>query len=218
VHVWRVDLNDVTDDLVELLCTQERARAERMLSERDRRLWTRSRGVLRALLGSYLQKDPSTLRFATGPHGKPELLDHATGSAAASEPSSAPSPGPSFNLSHSGQLALYAFKGTGAVGVDVEVARRPVDEIALAGRAFGPDEARRLEELDPATRKWEFLRLWVRHEAELKCRETGLGGADAEDASAGELWIAELEVGARAAAAVALSAAPHELRLWDWQG
>ena len=121
----------------------------------------------------------------------------------------------SFNLSHSGQLALYAFTETGAVGVDVEVARRPIDEIAIAARTFGPAEARRLGGLDPAIREREFRRAWVRHEAELKCRGTGIGGPEA-GLGGREPWTAELEVGPRAAAAVAAEHPPRELCCWDW--
>src|SRR5271167_1851046 len=51
VHVWRTDLTAVKDELAQLLCGDERARAEGILGERQRRLWSRSRGVLRALLG-----------------------------------------------------------------------------------------------------------------------------------------------------------------------
>jgi 4'-phosphopantetheinyl transferase len=212
--VWRVDLEAVTDDLGELLCGEERARAERFVSESDRRRWTRSRGVLRTLLGRYLQKDPGTLRFATGAHGKPELLGDAMGSTAASEPGSVRTPRLCFNLSHSRQLALYAFTETGAVGVDVEVARRSIDEIAIAARVFGPGEARRLQGLDPEIRQGEFLRAWTRHEAELKCHGTGIGGAAAVASGHGP-WIAELDVGPRAAAAVAVQEPPRELRLED---
>jgi len=200
VHVWRVDLTTVTDSVAELPCGEERARAERLLNERDGRLWMRSRGVLRALLGRYLQEDPRTLRFSTGAHGKPQLRQH----------------GLSFNLAHSDRLALYAITQTGAVGVDVEVERRPVKEVAVAERTFGPAEARRLATLDPADRAREFRRLWVRHEARLKCRGTGIAGA-ASGASAGELWIAELDVGALAAAAVAADPPPRALCTWDWQ-
>ena len=171
-----------------------------MLNKRDGQLWMRSRGVLRVLLGRYLQQDPGALRLSTGAHGKPELRPQ----------------GLSFNLAHSGRLALYAIAETGAVGVDVEIARRPVNEVAVAERSFGPVEARRLADLDPAAREREFRRLWVRHEARLKCRGTGIGGTSAE-ASTGQLWIAELDVGDRAAAAVAADAPPRELCTWDWQ-
>jgi 4'-phosphopantetheinyl transferase len=200
VHVWRVDLTTVTDDLAELLCGEERERGERLLNKRNGQLWMRSRGVLRALLGRYLQEDPETLRFSTGAHGKPELRPR----------------GPSFNLAHSGSLALYAVAQTVAVGVDVEMARRAVNEVALAERTFGSAEAGRLAALDPADRAREFRRLWVRREAQLKCRGTGIAGARAE-ASTRELWIAELDVGARAAAAIAADAPPRELCTWDWQ-
>ena len=97
------------------------------------------------------------------------------------------------------------------------MARRALDEVALAERTFGPAESKRLAELDPPARKREFLRLWVRHEAEVKCRGTGFAGKDAADTSERELWIAELQVGVRAAAAVALSEAPRELCCWDWR-
>lgn len=217
MHVWRVELTAVSDELLELLNKGERERAERLLNAGEGQLWARSRGVLRALLGRYLRNGPGTLRFAVGEHGKPELLDEATGSAAPRKPGSASPPDLTFNLSHSGALALYAFARAAAVGVDVEVARRPLDEIALAARAFGPAEARRLTVLDPAMRNREFLRLWVRHEAELKCRGSGFGGARAADTSGGKLWISELEMGARAAAAVVVSATPREVRLWRWQ-
>jgi 4'-phosphopantetheinyl transferase len=212
VHVWRADLGGVADEICGLLCGQERARGERMVNDRTRDLWMRSRGVLRALLGGYLSRDPSTLRFARGARGKPELSPDAV----------------SFNLSHSGPLALYAVTRTGPVGVDVEVARRPVDEVAITARVLGEAEARRLEELDPASREQAFLRAWVRHEAELKCLgvgigESGRGGSlglgnretDTEGGD-GRPWIADLQVGPRAAGAVAMAVAPEELRCWEW--
>jgi 4'-phosphopantetheinyl transferase len=222
VHVWRADLEAVADDMHGLLSPEERVRARRLLSQRDRQRWIRARGVLRALLGRYLQNDPTTLRFAAGTHGKLELLDAAGGSAAASAPTSAKLPRLSFNLSHSGGLALYAFTKTGAVGIDVEVARRPINEIAIAARALGQAEARRLEALDPPVREREFLRAWVRHEAELKCVGTGIGRAATGTADP-RPWMAELEVGPHAAGAVAVAEPSRELPVrhldlscWEW--
>jgi 4'-phosphopantetheinyl transferase len=215
VHVWRADLTAVGGDLGELLCSEERARAERFLGERDRQLWTRSRGVLRALLGRYLRQDPSSLRFATGAHGKPALVEHDSEPPATPPLSCARSPRLSFNMSHSGQLALYAFSEAGAVGVDIEGARQPSDEVAIAARVFGAAVARRLERLDPAARQREFLRAWVRHEAELKCLGVGIGRAHA-GVDRRMLWVAELDLGPSAAAAVAAERPARELRCWDW--
>src|SRR5271168_3240092 len=126
IHVWRADLTTIEDDLEDLLCAEELARASRILPERKRILWARSRGVLRALLGRYLDRDPRTLRFVVGPHGKPGLLRDDTESVEDLR----------FNLSHSGSLALYAVTVGRAVGIDVEVPRRRVNELAVAERVL----------------------------------------------------------------------------------
>lgn len=147
LDVWRADLTAVGDELSQTLSSDERERAERMLSEHNRSLWMRSRGVLRALLGRYLDEDPGTLRFSTGAHGKPALLEATP---AGSMPGSGRKPRPTvplqFNLSHSGDLAVYAFAAGPAVGIDVELERRTVDEVAIAARTFGAAEASRLRE------------------------------------------------------------------------
>ncbi len=203
VHVWRADLAAVADELADLLCEQERARAERILSESRAELWARSRGLLRALLGRYLQREPGSLRFAAGAHGKPALIDVTATELA-------------FNMSHSGQLALYAFSAAGEVGVDIEVERRTIDELAVAHRTLDRSTAERLEGLDPDTRRREFLRAWARHEAALKCLGLGIGGTQA-DVGAAELWVVELELGhPDVAGAVAAECKARELCCWDW--
>jgi 4'-phosphopantetheinyl transferase len=203
VHVWRADLTAVAEDLGNLLSTEERARAERMVDARNGELWRRSRGLLRELLGRYLQRDPSSLRFSVGEHGKPALDDDTY-------------PTVDFNMSHSGQLALYAFSAAGAVGVDVESARRPTDEVAIAARVLGASEAARLQALDPPSRRREFLRAWTRHEAELKCLGTGIGGADSVIEGT-RPWVADLQLGGGAAGAVAAARPARELRCWGWR-
>jgi len=223
VHVWRANLEAVPERLLGLLSPEEHARAARLVGERRRQLWARAHSVLRELLGRSLERDPRMLRFSTGPHGKPALRDDPPGSAA--EAAELTPAGPRrlhFNMSHSGGLALYVLSTVGEVGVDVEVAGRPLDVLAVAARAFGPAEARRLQQLDPPTREQELLRAWVRHEAELKCRGTGIGGAGAEGAEGAErkmrekVWIAELDMGSHGAAAVAVARPPRELSCWEW--
>jgi len=213
--VWRADLAAVSGEVAESLSGDERARAERFLSTRDAERWRRARGLLRALLGRYLQREPSSLRFAVGEHGKPALAPDADDAPAASSSASASSPRLLFNMSHSGPLALFAFSGTAAVGVDVEVARRAIDEVAVAARALDAAAAARLQALDPPARQREFLRAWARHEAELKCLGTGIGAAAAPP-ELRALWVLELAVGENAAAAVACERAPSELRRWRW--
>ena len=163
IHVWRADLEAIGDRPEQLLCPAELARAARIVPARKRVLWSRSRGMLRALLGRYLDRDPLDLCFALGPHGKPTLLQEgeATGDL-------------HFNLSHSGGLALVAVTAGREVGVDVEVPRGRVDELAIAERVLGSEQARRLAALNSRARARAFLRAWVAHEAVVKCLGLGL--------------------------------------------
>src|SRR4029077_6240816 len=126
----------------------------------------------------------------------------------------------SFNLSHSRHVALYAFAQEGEVGVDVQLSRRgaargAIGDAALAVCAFGATQAQRLDGLSQAAREREFLRLWTRREAALKCAGTGFAGRGA-NAPERQLWIAELDVGAGAAGAVAIEQPARELRSWEW--
>jgi hypothetical protein len=102
--------------------------------------------------------------------------------------------------------------------VDVELRRRELDVVALAARAFGPAQARRLAALDPASAQREFRRAWVRQEAVLKCRGLGLGARQADDQGddAAQPWIAELDWGADKAGAVAAMNRPTTLSCWGW--
>jgi len=231
VDVWRADLEADGDDLEALLCAGERERARQIRSARDRRRWIRSRGVLRALLARYLDSDPRALRFVSSEHGKPMLESAGPGVRVGGPPEvgvgvgvgvdqDAPAGGKPetdlrFNLSHSGALALYAITAGHAVGIDVEVPRRQIDELAVAQRVLGVEQARRLAILEPRARTSEFLRVWVAHEAAVKCRGLGLG-APLEDA-AGDLWSTELDVGPPAAAALAREGGRCRLRCWEWQ-
>ncbi len=202
VDVWRADLSDEEGERERaLLSPDERERAARFVRAELGLHWAHARGILRALLGVYIGVDPAGLRFAVGPHGKPEL----TGAAAAVR----------FNLSHSGTVALYAFARDREVGVDVELPRRPRDIDAIAARTFGAAETARLRALDPTQREHEFLRAWVRYEAVLKCRGTGIGGAETvQDGS--DPWLHELAVAAPAAAALAVEGIACEVRCWQW--
>jgi len=205
VDVWRADLDAVSEDLTRVLSGDEQARAAHILSERDRLLWSRSHGLLRTLLGGYLDCDPASLRFDAGPQGKPSLGSAHTAAT-----------GIGFNLSHSGTLALVGVTDAGQIGVDVEVARRPLNELAVAGRMLGPEAAAHLEHLDPARREQEFLRLWARNEARAKCLGAGLAKATPRPAGRDEPWVTDLDIGPDAAAALALEREPQRILCFSY--
>ncbi len=209
VHVWQAELTDGGEALPAALSAEERVRAQRIGREPERRLWSRSRGVLRALLARYLRCDASALELIAGEHGKPALAPSVAGEARLH-----------FNLSHSGRRALYAFTELSPVGVDIQLARerrsggRGPDYLALARRTFGTDEAERLRQLQEPLREHEFLRGWARHEAASKRDGGGLGRRAFGSEENG--WIADLDAGPRAGAAVALERPARELRCWSW--
>ncbi len=195
--MWRADLDGAGEELLGLLSTEEQARAARLMSARNRQRWARSRGVLRALLGLYLDADPAVLRFHFGVQGKPSL-----------DP-----PEISFSLSHSAGVALYAIAPTAAVGIDVEIAQRSIDELAIARRIFRPGVSARLEELAPAERSREFLCFWVRHEAEVK--RLGIGIGSPLPAGSQPAWCTDLDLDV-GAGALAVDPQPRDLRCWSW--
>jgi 4'-phosphopantetheinyl transferase len=161
VWTWRLGAGD--DDLALLICllsADERARATRFVGARDREQFIVGRARLRQILASYLALPPETMRFSYGKHGKPLLsrYPHA----------------PSFNLSHSGDLAALAVSGCGAVGIDVEQLREVGTEIGQ--RFFTDNENAILARLSGRRRIEAFFRCWTRKEAVVKANGKGLMG------------------------------------------
>ncbi|HJQ31620.1 MAG TPA: 4'-phosphopantetheinyl transferase superfamily protein [Pyrinomonadaceae bacterium] len=165
VHVWRalLDAPEVrVRRLLELLAPDERERAARFHFERDRRRFTVARGLLRGILGGYLNSAPEALRFVYGAQGKPALV-------AEQNPG-----GLRFNVSHSEGVALFAFARGREVGVDVERVSSRVSCEEIAGRFFSPGEVARLRALPAELREAAFFDCWTRKEAYIKARGEGL--------------------------------------------
>ncbi|HEX7290534.1 MAG TPA: 4'-phosphopantetheinyl transferase superfamily protein [Conexibacter sp.] len=199
VDVWLVALDGAHDDGP--LDARERDRAARFVRDEDARRWRAARATLRRLLAAYADADPRELRFDEGPHGKPRLAGERR---------------LRFNLSHSGDVALIAVAWDHDVGVDVELPRRTVDHAAIARRVLTAAEADRVASIeDPGERERAFLQAWVRWEAVLKCRGTGIGGAAARPA-APDPWVTDLNVPPPAAAALAVANGPAAVRSWRW--
>ncbi|WP_287127748.1 4'-phosphopantetheinyl transferase superfamily protein [Candidatus Cyanaurora vandensis] len=158
VQVWRVDLRAPDQDWHHLLSLEEQARAAKFSGEQRRSDFRTGRGVLRWLLGRYLNQDPRELQFSYGPQGKPDL-----------EP-----PGQlRFNLAHAHGLALYAFAWNRAVGVDLEYLRSVRLERIVA-RCFAPVEIEFFQQLPDQAREPAFFNGWTRKEAYLKALGRGL--------------------------------------------
>lgn len=225
VQLWRVDLDAIAGDenrWQKLLSGDERTRAARFHFARDRQRFAAGRAWLRIILASYLSADPAALGFIYSAKEKPSLAPpHAEY-------------GLSFNLSHSGGIALLAFARGREIGIDVEQLRSDFDLEAIARRFFSAQEQSHIFALPPEHRAMAFFRCWTRKEAYIKATGDGLslplsqfdvsiaaGETDAllatrPDASEAARWrLREVPAGTGFVAALCMEGRQSNLSSWD---
>jgi 4'-phosphopantetheinyl transferase len=162
IDLWQTSLNAGAPQirlLAALLAPDEQKRAARFFSPDDCRRFTVARGMLRQLLGNYLEVAPEELKFCYGPLGKPQLKGAKV---------------LNFNLAHAGERAAYAVSAAIPVGVDIENVSRNIDFERVARRFFTPNEFAALIMLPNIRRRRAFFRLWTAKEAVIKATGKGL--------------------------------------------
>jgi 4'-phosphopantetheinyl transferase len=136
-HVWTVLIPETLSQLSafdDLLSQDEKDRAARFHCTDDRNRYVVAHGILRQLLGRYLSMLPETLAFTTNSFGKPTLSGHGDQQLL------------SFNLSHSGEVILFAFALRRKIGIDVEKIRTDIAVLDLAAGQFGGGEVQELRQ------------------------------------------------------------------------
>ncbi|MCP9438460.1 MAG: 4'-phosphopantetheinyl transferase superfamily protein [Nitrospira sp.] len=161
VHVWGFIL-DLSEEEIALarsiLSDNERARADRLVSDLHRRWFIAAHAGLWKLLNRYCPRhaDLTIERTITG---KPYLRDV---------------PSLRFSLTHSYERALVAIAEDRDVGVDLEKVRPEVDVLNLARRFFSKQDQKFVEGQEPAGMHERFLMTWVAREAAAKVDGTGI--------------------------------------------
>ncbi len=202
VHIWRVSLglsphavpsaavsSAEVQRLRDILSADELVRADRFRFGEHRVRFIVARGMLRVILGRYLNQSPECLQFRYGPYGKPALepLEAFDGGRVVGKPPLPSSPIDlgallHFNVSHSQDMVLYALAWDRPVGIDLESVSRYVrDRDAatnhplerLVARFFSPSEQEAFRKLPPAQKPRAFFRCWTRKEAYMKARGRG---------------------------------------------
>ncbi len=226
VHVWRASLSVPETRLANfqaVLNDDERARAARFRNPLHGADFTVGRGVLRMLLGRYLNRQPQDIRFSYSDYGKPFIAD-ATATLR-------------FNLSHSQDLALYAFTLQREIGVDIEYVRPVPSRDQIAEQFFSPNETQVLSALPAAQQDIGFFNCWTRKEAYIKAHGEGLSLpldqfdvslAPGEPAALLETRVASdhaerwalraLQPGDNYRAALAVEGHDWVLSTWQWPG
>ncbi len=155
--------------LAELDCSglsdEEQRRAGALRQARARRDYVAGRLLLRELVSERLGRDAAQIAYSReacpvcgGPNGRPVLAD--------------PGAAVQFSLARSAGLVLVGLAGT-PVGVDIEA----IPEAGVSEEVASLLHLREREELEsvgPDGQAESFARLWVRKEAYLKARGTGL--------------------------------------------
>lgn len=162
VHVWSARLEvarPLLDNLGSKLTDIERERARRFRTTARGDAFVVRRGILRCLLGAYTGEQPALIQLGEGAHGKLFLAGHH---------------GVSFNLAHSGAVALYAVGSGQDIGVDVERVRTRIDHRAVARRFFSKAENKALESLAGHRQLTSFFSCWAAKEAFVKATGAGL--------------------------------------------
>ena len=167
-QLWLAWLDEEDPDVLRgCLSEDERLRAKRLRSPRSTDRFTVARGILRTILSRSLACKPERLVFSYGPQGKPEL---ASGLKAK----------PSFNVSHSGGLAIFAIANGFEVGVDIEEIHPISDLEATASIFLSADELADFEILPTERRLERFFTLWTCKEAILKACGSGFASPDTD--------------------------------------
>jgi|GEM_PF-4195953 len=166
VQLWRMD-TPVADDRLEflasLLSPQEHARAQGLALPAQKQRFITRRGLLRTILGHYLQTPARQVELVYGPQGKPLLCSrtHAGQSL-------------HFNFTHSRELAILAVTRDDEVGVDVEAIDTQRSIEGIARRYFHELEWQRISEMDGQQQAQAFFDTWACKEAIVKAQGGGI--------------------------------------------
>src|SRR5437016_4712907 len=164
VHSWCASLDVPPETCARLYATLtpgERTRSARFQFERDQQRFIVARGVLRDLLGRYLQTEPSRIGFVYNAFGKPDLSPEFGNRL-------------KFNLSHAAGLALIAIATASNVGVDLEYIRAQSAYADIARHFFSAAEVDSLLALPSHLYAGAFFSCWTKKEAYLKACGEGL--------------------------------------------
>jgi len=222
IHVWRAYLDCEETLLAQFeatLAADEKARANRFFFQPDRYGYIATRGVLRELLGRYVNCSPANLEFAYSPLGKPSLRREGLERSV------------QFNVSHSHGLALLAFAAGRHLGIDVELVRPDFAGVEIAERYFSPQEVMELRALPPSLRAEGFFLCWTRKEAYVKARGEGLhipldsfhvsltpGQPERLESTDSIRWtLCSLHPDPQYAAALVGEGRSWRVRRWDWK-
>lgn len=210
VHVWFISLkqpDQVLEPLKLLLSKEEKKRSEKFHFKHDRKNFIMAHGALQDILGRYLEGMKPPFKFSKNKQGKPFLKEKFL----------------TFNLSHSGEMALVVVAKKRQVGVDVEKIRKEIDVKNISKRFFSTREVAQLTSLPSEKRIEAFYTYWTRKEAFIKAKGVGfslpLNTFDVKDSLKWSFRDVKIpsQYGTKYRAAVCAEGTDWLLTQWDWK-
>lgn len=223
-HIWRADLeHDVCfqSSYLKILSPDEKNRAQKFRFTRDSRNFIIARGILRSLIGKYLEINPAEISFQYSEFGKPGIADNHS---------------LQFNISHSQNIALFAFIKKHHVGVDVEFVNPAIDVKDIAEKFFSTNEIMKLLALPEKQQTLGFFNCWTRKEAFIKAVGEGLSfplnkfevslepdkpakllAAEWEPKDVSKWSIYSISPGLNFVGSLAIEGLVEKVKFWNWQ-
>lgn len=143
------------------LTESEQRKSERFSSNRGRSRYVFAHGMLRTILGCYMNRSPREVGITHGPFGKPSLAEPPAGHEI------------TFSLSHSYDIVLCAFSLGRRVGIDVEHVRLIEGFRDIVENYFSPVERSAILSAPVEEQLNVFFRAWTRKECLLKACGAG---------------------------------------------
>jgi len=113
-----------------------------------------TKGLLRLLIGKYLNLNPGELVFSYNEFGKPFIPDDKSGL--------------QFNISHSDDMAVFAFSNLTEIGVDIEKVKVIEDMEGVMNLCFTEYEKNWFRAINDEPRVETFYKMWTIKEAFIK--------------------------------------------------
>ena len=222
-HIWRADLEfdePLQSSFLKLLSPDEKSRAAKFRFAKDSRNFIIARGILRLLISKYLEMNPAEISFQYSEFGKPGIADNHS---------------LQFNISHSQNIALFAFVKKLKVGVDVEFVNPDIQVKDIATNFFSSNEVLNLLALPEKEHTLGFFNCWTRKEAFIKAVGEGLSfpldqfevslepgkpakllATDWEPKAVSKWSMYAISPGANFVGSVAIEGFVKDVKFWNW--
>lgn len=159
IHIWSVrysSLDRYFPFLSTLVSPDEKRKAAGFKKSDDTRRYTLRHGIVRVILGQYIQEDPEKIQIVGTKNGKPALDPEEKVSNVR------------FSLSHTDEMVCLGITRNGEIGLDIVNTNSCISFPEIEHYLFKPGERRWVEQTIPDQRSMQFFRIWSLKEALLK--------------------------------------------------